>query len=45
MTMVVDRTASEKTSNRLRLLDLSAVSPEAGVTRVIESSSSCAAIS
>ena len=36
MTMVVDRTASEKTSNRLRLLDLSAVSPEAGVTRVIE---------
>ncbi len=36
MTMVLDRNTSEKTSNRLRLLDLSALSPEAGVTRVIE---------
>ena len=36
MTMVMDRKSEQKGINRLRLLDLSAVSPEKGVSRLIE---------
>lgn len=36
MTMVMDRKSEAKGINRLRLLDLSAVSPEQGVSRLIE---------
>ena len=36
MVMIADRKSESKNSNRLRLLDLSAVGPEKGVARLIE---------
>ena len=36
MSLVLDRKLENKSTNRLRLLDLSAVGPEKGVARLIE---------